>query len=105
MQPVLILGIIGFGMGVGALAQLVLGRRGSGIDWGMALGAGLIGSFVGGLLFSLIAGDGLAVKVSRILGSFIGGPPAAGGELPDPRTCRGMTPPRVTARDELRSAA
>jgi uncharacterized membrane protein YeaQ/YmgE (transglycosylase-associated protein family) len=72
VPPVLILGIIGFGMGVGALAQLVLGRRGSGIDWGMALGAGLLGSLVGGLLFSLLAGDGLALKVSGLIGSFVG---------------------------------
>ena len=72
MPPVLILGIIAFGMGVGALAQLVLGRRGSGIDWGMALGAGLIGSFVGGLLVSLLAGDGLALKPSGLIGSFVG---------------------------------
>lgn len=69
---VLILGIIAFGMGIGALAQLVLGRTGKGIDWGMALGAGLVGSFVGGLLASLIAGDGLALRPSGLIGSFIG---------------------------------
>ena len=72
MPGVLILGIILFGMAVGALAQLVLGRGGKGVDWGMALGAGLIGSFVGGLLASLIAGDGLALKPSGLIGSFIG---------------------------------
>jgi uncharacterized membrane protein YeaQ/YmgE (transglycosylase-associated protein family) len=69
---VLILGIIGFGALVGAAAQLVLGRRGAGIDWGMALGAGLIGSFVGGLLASLIAGDGLDLRPSGLIGSLIG---------------------------------
>jgi uncharacterized membrane protein YeaQ/YmgE (transglycosylase-associated protein family) len=69
---VLILGIILFGMAVGGLAQLVLGKGGRGIDWGLALAAGLIGSFVGGLLFSLIAGDGLALKASGLIGSFIG---------------------------------
>ncbi len=68
----LILGIIGFGVLVGAVAQFILGRRGRGIDWGMALGAGLIGSFVGGLLASLIAGDGLAFKPSGVIGSIIG---------------------------------
>ena len=57
---VLILAIILLGLVVGAAAQLVLGRSGAGIDWGLALAAGLIGSFVGGLLGSLIAGDGLA---------------------------------------------
>ena len=68
----LILGIIGFGMLVGALAQLLLGTGNRGIDWGMALGAGLIGSFVGGLLVSLLAGDGLALKPSGLIGSFVG---------------------------------
>jgi len=72
VPTVLILGIIAFGMIIGALAQIVLGRGGQGIDWAMALGAGLIGSFVGGLLVSLLAGDGLAFKPSGLIGSFIG---------------------------------
>ena len=65
MPGVLILAIILFGMVVGAAAQFVLGRDGRGIDWGLALGAGLIGSFVGGLLFSLIAGDGIELRAER----------------------------------------
>jgi uncharacterized membrane protein YeaQ/YmgE (transglycosylase-associated protein family) len=69
---VLILGIIGFGVLVGAAAQLILGRRGRGIDWGMALIAGVAGSFVGGLLFSLLAGDGLAFRPSGVIGSIVG---------------------------------
>jgi uncharacterized membrane protein YeaQ/YmgE (transglycosylase-associated protein family) len=69
---VLILGIILFGMVVGALAQLVLGKARGGVDWGMALGAGLLGSFVGGLLASLIAGDGLNLRASGLVGSFVG---------------------------------
>ncbi len=68
----LILGIILFGMVVGAAAQLVLGRDGRGVDWGMALVAGLVGSFVGGLLFSLLAGDGLELRASGLIGSFVG---------------------------------
>ena len=68
----LILGILLFGLVVGAAAQWVLGRDGRGIDWGMALIAGLAGSFVGGLLASLIAGDGLELRASGLIGSFIG---------------------------------
>jgi uncharacterized membrane protein YeaQ/YmgE (transglycosylase-associated protein family) len=68
----LIIGIILFGMVIGALAQLILGRRGRGVDWGMALVAGLVGSFVGGLIASLIAGDGLAFRASGIIGSIVG---------------------------------
>ena len=68
----LILGLIVFGMAIGWVAQLLLGKGGRRTDWGMALVAGLIGSFVGGLLISLIAGDGLKIRPSGIIGSIIG---------------------------------
>ena len=72
----LILAIILFGMLVGAAAQLILGRESKGgsksIDWTMAFVAGLVGSFVGGLLASLVAGDGLELRPSGIIGSIVG---------------------------------
>jgi uncharacterized membrane protein YeaQ/YmgE (transglycosylase-associated protein family) len=68
----LILGLILFGMLIGAAAQLILGRSGGSIDWGMALVSGLVGSFVGGLIFSLVAGDGLELRASGIIGSILG---------------------------------
>ena len=68
----LILGLILFGMLVGAAAQLILGRDGAGIDWGMAIVTGLAGSFIGGLVFSLIAGDGIEFRPSGIIGSILG---------------------------------
>lgn len=68
----LILGIILFGMVIGALAQMLLGRSSARIDWGMALAAGLAGSFVGGLLVSLLSGDGLAFRASGVIGSILG---------------------------------
>lgn len=69
----LILSIILFGMLIGAAAQAILpGRRNQKVDWTMAFGAGLIGSFVGGLLISLIAGDGLKIRPSGIIGSIVG---------------------------------
>lgn len=68
----LLLGLILFGMLVGAAAQLILGRASTGVDWGMALAAGLVGSFVGGLLVSLLSGDGLALRPSGIIGSLAG---------------------------------
>jgi uncharacterized membrane protein YeaQ/YmgE (transglycosylase-associated protein family) len=67
---VLILGLILFGMLVGAAAQLILGKRR--INWPMAFATGLIGSFVGGLLISLLSGDGLALRPSGIIGSLVG---------------------------------
>jgi uncharacterized membrane protein YeaQ/YmgE (transglycosylase-associated protein family) len=68
----LIIALILFGMLVGAAAQLLLGRSRKGIDWAMAFVAGLAGSFVGGLLISLIAGDGLELRASGLIGSVIG---------------------------------
>ena len=68
----LIIAIILFGMLMGAAAQMILGRRGGRIDWGIALVSGLVGSFIGGLVLSLIAGDGLELRPSGIIGS-IGG--------------------------------
>lgn len=68
----LIIGMILFGLLVGAVAQLVLGKSKSGIDWTLAFAAGIGGSFVGGLLISLLAGDGLELRPSGIIGSLAG---------------------------------
>jgi uncharacterized membrane protein YeaQ/YmgE (transglycosylase-associated protein family) len=70
----LILGIIVFGMAIGWVAQLLLGQahRGRQNDWWEALVAGLLGSFVGGLLVSLISGDGLNFRPSGVIGSIAG---------------------------------
>jgi len=68
----LILALLVLGMGIGWIAQLIMGRSTTQIDWTMALVAGTLGSFVGGLLFSLLAGDGLAIKPSGLIGSLIG---------------------------------
>jgi len=59
-------------MGVGWMAQWVLNRAGRHTDWTMALVAGLGGSFVGGLVGSLIFDDGFAIRPSGLIGSFLG---------------------------------
>jgi uncharacterized membrane protein YeaQ/YmgE (transglycosylase-associated protein family) len=69
---VLILAILAGGMMIGALAQFIVGRDGGRVDWTMALIAGLAGSFLGGLLFSLLAGDGLDVRASGLIGTLVG---------------------------------
>ncbi|HXJ64615.1 MAG TPA: GlsB/YeaQ/YmgE family stress response membrane protein [Actinomycetota bacterium] len=56
-------------MAVGWVAQLILGRE---TNWAEAFIAGIVGSFVGGLIASLIAGDGLKFRPSGIIGSIIG---------------------------------
>jgi uncharacterized membrane protein YeaQ/YmgE (transglycosylase-associated protein family) len=69
---VLLLAIVGLGILAGALAQLVLGTGLYAINWGQALVAGLVGSFVGGMLASLLAGDGLRLRPSGLIGSIMG---------------------------------
>ncbi len=66
------MGIIVLGCLVGWFAQFILGRAAYTTDWAMALVAGLGGSFVGGLLASLLAGDGLELKPSGLIGSIVG---------------------------------
>jgi len=58
----------------GWLAQVILGRSGGmrGTNWTEAIIAGLLGSFVGGTLISLISGDGFDIKASGIIGSVLG---------------------------------
>ncbi|REJ05012.1 GlsB/YeaQ/YmgE family stress response membrane protein [Microbacterium bovistercoris] len=69
----LIIGLILFGMIIGAAAQWLLGTsKGKKVDWALACAAGLIGSFVGGLLISLLSGDGLELRPSGIIGSLAG---------------------------------
>jgi uncharacterized membrane protein YeaQ/YmgE (transglycosylase-associated protein family) len=68
----LIIGLVLFGMIVGAAAQLILGKEAAGIDWAKAIVAGLVGSFVGGLLISLLSGDGIDLRPSGIIGSVAG---------------------------------
>ena len=66
----LILFIIGFGMLIGWLAHLVLGMGSK--PNAQSLIAGIGGSFVGGTLASLIAGDGFDIRPSGLIGSFVG---------------------------------
>jgi uncharacterized membrane protein YeaQ/YmgE (transglycosylase-associated protein family) len=67
---VLILGLIGFGMLIGWIGQVILGMGTK--PNGQSLVAGLVGSFAGGLIASLVAGDGLKFRPSGIIGSIVG---------------------------------
>lgn len=71
LRRVLILMIIVLGLAAGWVAHLIVAPRRP-IDWGRALIAGLAGSFVGGLLVSLVAGDGLDLRPSGLIGSIVG---------------------------------
>jgi uncharacterized membrane protein YeaQ/YmgE (transglycosylase-associated protein family) len=68
----LIIAIILLGMLAGAAAQLIFPSGKRGIDWTVAIVVGLIGSFVGGLLASLLAGDGFELRPAGLIGSIVG---------------------------------
>ncbi len=68
----ILLAILVIGMFAGWLAQLILGRSTRQVDWQLALGAGFAGSLVGGLLLSLIFGDGFSIAPSGLIGSTLG---------------------------------
>lgn len=68
----LIIAIILVGMLAGAAAQLVFRSRKRPVDWTAAIVVGLIGSFVGGTLFSLLFGDGFNIRPSGLIGSIVG---------------------------------
>ena len=67
----LILTILVIGLVAGWLAHLIVdGGRSN--DWGFDLVAGFVGSFVGGAIISLIAGDGFSIRPSGLIGSVAG---------------------------------
>jgi uncharacterized membrane protein YeaQ/YmgE (transglycosylase-associated protein family) len=68
---VILLFILVWGMFAGWIAHLLLARN-QPISWAELLVVGLAGSFVGGLLISLVSGDGLALRPSGIIGSILG---------------------------------
>ena len=67
----ILLFILVFGMFAGWIAHLLLARN-QPINWAQLLVVGIAGSFVGGLLISLVSGDGLALRPSGIIGSVLG---------------------------------
>ena len=68
----LILVLLAVGMAIGWAAQLIMGASRATVDWTLALVAGVLGSFVGGTIGSLLSGDGLDVRPSGIIGSLVG---------------------------------
>jgi uncharacterized membrane protein YeaQ/YmgE (transglycosylase-associated protein family) len=67
----LIIAIILLGMIGGAGAQRII-RPGTAINWPMAFATGIAGSLVMGLFFSFLAGDGLELQLSGLIGSIFG---------------------------------
>ena len=67
----LILAILVLGLAAGWIADILVGR-GEKRSWGELLAIGVAGSFAGGLLTSLIFGDGIAIRASGLIGSIVG---------------------------------
>jgi uncharacterized membrane protein YeaQ/YmgE (transglycosylase-associated protein family) len=67
----LILAILVLGLAAGWAANLIVGRGEEG-NGAQLLAVGIAGSFVGGLLASLVSGDGLALRPSGLIGSILG---------------------------------
>jgi uncharacterized membrane protein YeaQ/YmgE (transglycosylase-associated protein family) len=68
---VILLFILVWGMFAGWIAHLLLASN-QPLNWAELLVVGLAGSFVGGLLISLLSEDGLALRPSGIIGSIVG---------------------------------
>ena len=79
----ILLFILVWGMFAGWIAHLLLARN-QPINWAELLVIGLAGSFVGGLLISLLSGDGLALRPSGLIGSILGCGGAPGSLAGDP---------------------
>jgi uncharacterized membrane protein YeaQ/YmgE (transglycosylase-associated protein family) len=67
----LILAILVLGLAAGWAANLLVGH-GKKTSGAQLLAVGIAGSFVGGLLTSLVFGDGLAFRPSGLIGSILG---------------------------------
>ena len=68
----ILLAILLWGLLAGWLANMLLGGGSRPAEWGPLLVAGLAGSFVGGMSFSLLAGDGLKLRPRGMIGSILG---------------------------------
>lgn len=64
--------ILVWGLFAGWIANIILGGGARPENWGPLLVAGLVGSFVGGLILSLLFGDGIRLRPSGIIGSTLG---------------------------------
>ena len=67
----LVLALILIGMVAGAIAERVVYPEWK-IDWTEAFTVGVAGSFLGGLLANLIAGEGFSLHPSGLVGSIVG---------------------------------
>ena len=68
----LLLFLLVFGMAIGWVAQLLVRGFDTRFNWGEALVTGIAGSFIGGIIGSLIFEGELRLRPSGIIGSVLG---------------------------------
>ncbi len=67
----IILAFVVIALVAGYIANYLVGKGRNFEQWEMFV-AGIVGSFVGGLIFNLIAGNGFDISVTGLIGSTIG---------------------------------
>jgi len=67
----LIVAIVVIALVAGFIANFLVGRGRNYETWELFV-AGLVGSFVGGLIFSLVAGNGFDLNITGLIGSTLG---------------------------------
>ena len=67
----ILLAFIVIALVAGYVANFLVGKKRKYEPWELFV-IGIVGSFVGGLLFSLIAGDGIELRPTGLIGSCIG---------------------------------
>jgi uncharacterized membrane protein YeaQ/YmgE (transglycosylase-associated protein family) len=68
---VIILAFIVIALVAGSVANFVWGKGRGYLPWELFV-VGIVGSFVGGLIFSLVAGEGLEIRTTGLIGSILG---------------------------------
>jgi len=71
---VLIIGMLVWGMAIGWIGQMILGkaRKAKDQNWMQALIAGVAGSFLGGAIGSMLMREGFQLRPGGIIGSVLG---------------------------------
>jgi len=67
----ILLAFIVIALVAGYVANFLVGKKRKYEPWELFV-IGIVGSFVGGLIFSLIAGDGIELRPTGLIGSCIG---------------------------------
>lgn len=67
----IILAFVVIALVAGFIANYLVGGKRRYENWELFV-IGIVGSFVGGLIFSLLNGDGLEIRLSGLIGSIIG---------------------------------